>query len=77
MKQSVMLVTVFFVSLSINGCVEKQVQFSKCVTPSVAPPAIDNRNPTTNLAASKQCLNNYIRMKEYANKLEKANGVCK
>lgn len=77
MKQSVTVLIVFLGLLSINGCAEKQVQFSKCITPDVATPVIDNRHPPSNLAASKQCLNNYLRMKEYSEKLLKSNQVCK
>lgn len=75
MKRIVTLLIVFLIALSINGC--GQTVYEKCVTPTVPKPKIDNSKKSNVLLASKQCVQNYLVMRSYAEKLEKANGVCK
>lgn len=76
MKQSVMLLLGFLLTLSISGC-SPRVEYIKCVTPNVATPILSNERPTSSLQASKQCLYNYLQQKKYAEQLLKANQVCK
>ena len=73
MKQTVKLLSVSLTMLLTNGW----TSLFWCETPDVTPPVVDNTRYYTNLDSSKQCVKNYFLMKEYAEKLNEANGVCK
>lgn len=51
--------------------------FEQCITPDVKKPKIDNSKKSDILLASKQCVQNYLKIKQYAEELRKANEVCK
>jgi len=77
MKMSVKLLSVCLTasSISLTGC--GQVVYEKCVTPDVTEPMIDNGKKANILLTSKQCVQNYLKMKQYADRLKRANEVCK
>ena len=72
MKQIAKLVSVFLTALVISGC----GGVVKCTVPTVKKPHIDNSRKNTLLGSAKQCARNYLKMKQYAIKLEKANAIC-
>lgn len=74
MKQIVKPLLGCLIVLSINGC---GLVWGECVTPDVASPKIDNTHCTTTLGAAKQCVKNYLSIKQYAEALKEANEVCK
>ena len=74
MKQTVKLVIVFLIPFLINGC---SYSLFSCTTPDVKEPVIDNSKKSDVLSASKQCVRNYLLMKQYAEELKESNEVCK
>ena len=74
MKQTVKLVIVFLIPFLINGC---SYSLFTCVTPDVKEPVLDNSRKSNVLQSSKQCVRNYLLMKQYAEELKEANEVCK
>lgn len=66
-----MLLTV----ISFSGC--SGIYFSKCVTPDIKYPSIDNTRCGSYECVHDKVLTNYETMKKYAKDLEDANGVCK
>lgn len=77
MRQIAMLLIGCLTALAINGCGEPDVVFKDCVTPDVKEPIIDNSRKKDMLSSTKQCVRNYLSVKQYAAELLKANGVCK
>lgn len=76
MRQIVKLLIGCLITLGISGCGSDTV-FTRCVTPDVKEPRYDNSHRGGILANSKQCLNNFLVAKQYAEELKKANEVCK
>ena len=74
MKQTVKLVIVFLIPFLISGC---SYSTFFCTTPDVKEPTIDNSKKYNVLASSKQCVKNYLLMKQYAEELKESNEVCK
>ena len=74
MKQTAKLVIVFLIPFLINGC---SYSLFACITPDVKEPVIDNSKKYDVLSASKQCVRNYLLMKQYSEELKEANEVCK
>ena len=74
MKQTVKLVIVFLIPFLINGC---SYSLFTCITPDVKEPRIDTSKKPNILLASKQCVQNYLIMAQYAEELKEANEVCK
>jgi hypothetical protein len=69
--------------LFISGCsATPRVEYNtvyvpqKCVIPKVQEPQIDNWHYETNADIIAKALSNYTHMKEYAEKLLKAQEVC-
>ena len=62
-------------------CPEPKVEYvnvpQKCVVPSVEKPIIDNTHYESYSDIVAKAMKNYTLMKEYAEKLETASGVCK
>lgn len=80
MKQTVKVLSGFFLLLSISGCTPKTVYINvpvKCKIPETQEPSIENTSCDTLLCASKVCVKNYNKMKEYAEKLKANSEVCK
>jgi len=63
--------------LSISGCAGKIVYLpQKCYISSIEEPIIDNSDSNTSLDASKKCVKNYMKQKEYAEKLKEQIKIC-
>lgn len=78
------LATTLFVFLTIfltSGCAcrEKCIVYvpQKCTVPDTEEPIIDNKHYEDNASIVKKALNNYTKMKEYAEKLKANSEVCK
>jgi len=75
MKQSVMLLSVFLISMAISGCGQKV--FVSCRTPFVARPLYDHSEKQSRSERMKQHLSNCTKKDAYIMQLEAANMVCK
>lgn len=80
MKQSVIIASLLLIALNFNGCCCKQVEYvnvpQKCVIPKVPEPIIDNNAKHSSADIVTKALNNYIAIKEYAEKLLASQAVC-
>jgi uncharacterized lipoprotein YajG len=77
-----MTLKIFLISIAIllfSGCAEKQnvVSVQRCTTPYVVKPTLNNETNVTQTVLLHNLINNYAKMIDYADKLEKSNAVCK
>ena len=68
--------------LAISGCAEKKpcqsvVSVQRCTTPMVMKPVINYDVNVSSSVLLRNLIENYAKMTDYADKLEKANSVCK
>lgn len=75
--QAVKTLWIVLTLLFISGC-SPQPGISKCVTPSVKYPDINNTDcGKNNKCIYEKVVGNYYKMQEYSEKLYNANQVCK
>ncbi len=75
--QPVRIVLITLILFSISGCAPKCLPIpQRCIVPEVEEPIIDNTYYDNNASIIAKALSNYVKMKEYADKLKESAKVC-